>query len=97
MPARMVALSSFTAKPSSRVEAERRLRHKGADLTLCEPRGRNVELWSWRNPRDGVFSSLAADPSAIFSVWHNISDALLANWFSGRTDVDGSTVRIRRL
>ncbi len=32
------------------------------------------------------FSPLAAVPSAIFSVWHNISGALLANYFSGRTD-----------
>ncbi|MDP9840674.1 hypothetical protein J2T09_005462 [Neorhizobium huautlense] len=28
----------------------------------------------------------AAVPSAIFSIWHNISGALLANWFSGRVD-----------
>ncbi|HEV7435296.1 MAG TPA: bile acid:sodium symporter family protein, partial [Pseudorhizobium sp.] len=32
------------------------------------------------------FSPVAAVPSAIFSVWHNISGALLANWFSGRGD-----------
>jgi bile acid:Na+ symporter, BASS family len=32
------------------------------------------------------FSPLAAVPSAIFSVWHNISGALLANYFSSRTD-----------
>jgi len=32
------------------------------------------------------FSPLAAVPSAIFSVWHNISGALLANWFAGRVD-----------
>lgn len=32
------------------------------------------------------FSPLAAVPSAIFSVWHNISGALLANWFAGRED-----------
>jgi Predicted Na+-dependent transporter len=32
------------------------------------------------------FSPLAAVPSAIFSVWHNISGALLANWFAGRTE-----------
>lgn len=31
------------------------------------------------------FSPLAAVPSAIFSVWHNISGALLANYFSSRT------------
>ena len=34
------------------------------------------------------FSPLAAVPSAIFSVWHNISGALLANWFSGRVEED---------
>lgn len=32
------------------------------------------------------FSPVAAVPSAIFSVWHNISGALLANFFSSRTD-----------
>jgi bile acid:Na+ symporter, BASS family len=32
------------------------------------------------------FSPVAAVPSAIFSVWHNISGALLANFFSGRVD-----------
>ena len=32
------------------------------------------------------FSPLAAVPSAIFSVWHNISGALLANYFSGKTE-----------
>lgn len=32
------------------------------------------------------FSPLAAVPSAIFSVWHNISGALLANYFSRMTD-----------
>jgi hypothetical protein len=32
------------------------------------------------------FSPLAAVPSAIFSVWHDISGALLANWFAGRKD-----------
>lgn len=31
------------------------------------------------------FSPLAAVPSAIFSVWHNISGALLANYFARRT------------
>jgi len=30
------------------------------------------------------FSPIAAVPSAIFSVWHNISGALLANWFARR-------------
>ena len=32
------------------------------------------------------FSPAAAVPSAIFSVWHNISGALIANYFSGRTE-----------
>ncbi|WP_210049576.1 bile acid:sodium symporter family protein [Neorhizobium petrolearium] len=32
------------------------------------------------------FSPAAAVPSAIFSVWHNISGALLANFFSSRTE-----------
>ncbi|MGI2033348.1 bile acid:sodium symporter family protein [Rhizobium panacihumi] len=32
------------------------------------------------------FSPLAAVPSAIFSVWHNISGALLANFFAGRVE-----------
>ncbi len=35
---------------------------------------------------NAYFSPVAAVPSAIFSVWHNISGALLANWFSSRTD-----------
>lgn len=32
------------------------------------------------------FSPVAAVPSAIFSVWHNISGALLSNYFSGRVE-----------
>lgn len=32
------------------------------------------------------FSPIAAFPRAIFSVWHNISGALLANWFSSRVE-----------
>ncbi|MGF6155684.1 BASS family bile acid:Na+ symporter [Ensifer sp. KUDG1] len=32
------------------------------------------------------FSPVAAVPSAIFSVWHNISGALLANYFASRTE-----------
>lgn len=34
------------------------------------------------------FSPIAAVPSAIFSVWHNISGATLANWFASRQDPD---------
>lgn len=32
------------------------------------------------------FSPAAAVPSAIFSVWHNVSGAIIANYFSSRTD-----------
>ena len=35
------------------------------------------------------FSPAAAVPSAIFSVWHNISGAIIANYFSSRTDENG--------
>jgi BASS family bile acid:Na+ symporter len=41
------------------------------------------------------FSPLAAVPSAIFSVWHNISGALLANWFAGKEDVDADAATNR--
>lgn len=46
---------------------------------------------------NAYFSPVAAVPSAIFSVWHNISGALLANWFSSRTesDVEGKVVTPR--
>ncbi len=37
------------------------------------------------------FSPLAAVPSAIFSVWHNISGALLANFFASRVDATDRT------
>ncbi|WP_104667764.1 bile acid:sodium symporter family protein [Ensifer adhaerens] len=35
---------------------------------------------------NAYFSPVAAVPSAIFSVWHNISGALLANYFASRTE-----------
>jgi len=38
---------------------------------------------------NAYFSPIAAVPSAIFSVWHNISGALIANYFSRRTE-DGN-------
>lgn len=41
---------------------------------------------------NAYFSPVAAVPSAIFSVWHNISGALLANWFSSRTEADSEAV-----
>ena len=39
---------------------------------------------------NAYFSPVAAVPSAIFSVWHNISGALLANFFSSRTEEEGT-------
>jgi BASS family bile acid:Na+ symporter len=32
------------------------------------------------------FSPLAAVPSALFSVWHNLSGSALATWFAGRAE-----------
>ena len=32
------------------------------------------------------FSPLAAVPSALFSVWHNLSGSALATWFARRDD-----------
>jgi hypothetical protein len=32
------------------------------------------------------FSPLAAVPSALFSVWHNLSGSALATWFAGKDD-----------
>jgi BASS family bile acid:Na+ symporter len=43
---------------------------------------------------NAYFSPVAAVPSAIFSVWHNISGALLANWFSSRTEADSEAVTV---
>ena len=39
---------------------------------------------------NAYFSPVAAVPSAIFSVWHNISGALLANYFASRTEEDNA-------
>jgi BASS family bile acid:Na+ symporter len=41
------------------------------------------------------FSPIAAVPSAIFSVWHNISGATIANYFSGRTEAQDETVEAK--
>ncbi len=44
------------------------------------------------------FSPLAAVPSAIFSVWHNISGSLIATWWSKKTEeskTDTSVVEIK--
>jgi BASS family bile acid:Na+ symporter len=36
------------------------------------------------------FSPLAAVPSALFSVWHNLSGSALATWFAGRVEREPS-------
>ena len=41
------------------------------------------------------FSPAAAVPSAIFSVWHNISGALIANYFAGKTEERPSRLGVR--
>jgi BASS family bile acid:Na+ symporter len=37
------------------------------------------------------FSPLAAVPSALFSVWHNLSGSALATWFAGRVEHEPSS------
>jgi BASS family bile acid:Na+ symporter len=44
---------------------------------------------------NAYFSPVAAVPSAIFSVWHNISGALLANYFSSRTEETADEAAIK--
>lgn len=64
---------------------------KACGLTLAKRKAIAIEV-GMQNSGLGAalatayFSPLAAVPSAIFSVWHNISGALLANWFAGRVD-----------
>ncbi|MBZ5758017.1 MULTISPECIES: bile acid:sodium symporter family protein [Rhizobium] len=41
---------------------------------------------------NAYFSPIAAVPSAIFSVWHNISGALIANYFSRQTEQEKSDI-----
>lgn len=41
---------------------------------------------------NAYFSPIAAVPSAIFSVWHNISGALIANYFSRQTEQKKSDI-----
>ena len=64
---------------------------KAAGLSLAKRKAIAIEV-GMQNSGLGAalatayFSPLAAVPSAIFSVWHNISGALLANYFSGKTE-----------
>ena len=43
------------------------------------------------------FSPAAAIPGAIFSVWHNISGSLLANFFARRGDKEAKNERVLSL
>lgn len=60
-------------------------------LGMSEPKRRAVSIEvGMQNSGLGAalasahFSPLAAVPSAVFSVWHNLSGALVASWFRGR-------------
>ncbi|WP_274628523.1 bile acid:sodium symporter family protein [Arvimicrobium flavum] len=60
---------------------------RAAGLSLAKRKAISIEV-GMQNSGLGAalaaahFSPLAAVPSAVFSVWHNISGALVANWFS---------------
>lgn len=64
---------------------------KAAGLSLAKRKAIAIEV-GMQNSGLGAalantyFSPVAAVPSAIFSVWHNISGALLANYFASRTE-----------
>lgn len=66
---------------------------KAAGLSLAKRKAIAIEV-GMQNSGLGAalantyFSPVAAVPSAIFSVWHNISGALLANYFASRTEDD---------
>lgn len=68
---------------------------RAAGLTLAKRKAIAIEV-GMQNSGLGAalantyFSPVAAVPSAIFSVWHNISGALLANYFASRTDDDNA-------
>ncbi|WP_312361276.1 bile acid:sodium symporter family protein [Ensifer sp.] len=68
---------------------------KAAGLSLAKRKAIAIEV-GMQNSGLGAalantyFSPVAAVPSAIFSVWHNISGALLANYFASRTEDDSA-------
>lgn len=68
---------------------------KAAGLSLAKRKAIAIEVGMQNSGlgaalANAYFSPVAAVPSAIFSVWHNISGALLANYFASRTDDDAS-------
>lgn len=64
---------------------------KAAGLSLLKRKAISIEV-GMQNSGLGTalatahFSPLAAVPSAIFSAWHNISGAILANWYAKQDD-----------
>jgi BASS family bile acid:Na+ symporter len=64
---------------------------RAAGLSLAKRKAISIEV-GMQNSGLGAalasahFSPLAAVPSAVFSVWHNISGAIIANYFSRRED-----------
>ncbi|HEV7308359.1 bile acid:sodium symporter family protein [Ensifer sp.] len=68
---------------------------KAAGLSLAKRKAIAIEVGMQNSGlgaalANAYFSPVAAVPSAIFSVWHNISGALLANYFAGRTEEDNA-------
>jgi BASS family bile acid:Na+ symporter len=66
---------------------------KAAGLSLAKRKAIAIEVGMQNSGlgaalANAYFSPVAAVPSAIFSVWHNISGALLANYFASRTEDD---------
>ncbi|WP_457582557.1 bile acid:sodium symporter family protein [Ensifer canadensis] len=64
---------------------------KAAGLSLAKRKAIAIEVGMQNSGlgaalANAYFSPVAAVPSAIFSVWHNISGALLANYFASRTE-----------
>ncbi len=64
---------------------------RAAGLSLAKRKAISIEV-GMQNSGLGAalanahFSPLAAVPSAVFSVWHNVSGALVANWFARMED-----------
>ncbi|WP_077962103.1 bile acid:sodium symporter family protein [Ensifer adhaerens] len=68
---------------------------KAAGLSLAKRKAIAIEVGMQNSGlgaalANAYFSPVAAVPSAIFSVWHNISGALLANYFASRTEEDNA-------
>lgn len=72
---------------------------KAAGLSLARRKAIAIEVGMQNSGlgaalANAYFSPVAAVPSAIFSVWHNISAALLANYFAGCTEDENAEAAI---